>query len=108
MKAFVNAHVNASHEDGREIASNYVVNGFPTLVVVDEKGDEIDRIVGYMPPEPFLKEIGRIQRGEDTLPALTKKAAENPDDLAAALALVTKRASSKPEDALATLEALEK
>ncbi len=35
-------------------AKAYNVSGFPTFVVTDSKGKEIDRIVGYMPAKEFL------------------------------------------------------
>lgn len=92
MTAFVNVHENAGTEEGKPIAKRYGVNGYPTLVVVDAKGDEIDRIVGYLPPDKFMPEVRRILKGEGTLPALRKQVEANPDDLAAALSLAGKEA----------------
>jgi thioredoxin-related protein len=91
MKAYVAAHVDAEEKtEGVGLAERYHVHGFPTLVVVDASGDEIDRIVGYLPAPAFLTEVGRIARGEGTLPALRKQLAAHPDDLATALALAEK------------------
>src|SRR5262245_60235447 len=93
MAAFVNAHVNASrgHDEGMALAEKYGIHGYPTLLVVDEKGEEIDRIVGFRPPEKFLPEVARILRGEGTLPALKKAVADDPKSLDAALALAEKQ-----------------
>ena len=90
----------------KDITKKYGVNGYPALVVADAKGDEIDRIVGYSPPEEYLKEVLRIQSGEGTLPALTKKFADSPYDLDAGIALGARIAGSKPEAAAELFAAL--
>lgn len=106
MAAFVNVRVDAEAGEGVELAQRYAAHGFPTLVVVGGDEQEIDRIVGYLPPEPFEKEIRRILSGEGTLPALRKAADANPDDLKAALALATKLLSANASDAEARLDAI--
>ena len=106
MKAFVNVHVNAGRDGGREVAAKYGVDGFPTLVIVDEKGGEIDRIVGYRPPEKFIPEVERILRGEGTLPALRKKADESPEDLSCVVAYAEKLIDSDPAGASMRLHAI--
>jgi thiol-disulfide isomerase/thioredoxin len=106
MKAFVNVMVDAEKGEGPAIAKRYGVTGFPTLVIVDAEGGEIDRISGYRPPEPFLKEIARIRSGEGTLPALTKAFAERPDDVDAGVALAVKLSSAKPEESAALFATL--
>jgi thiol-disulfide isomerase/thioredoxin len=98
MKAFVNVRVDAEKGEGVEIAKRYGVNSYPTLVIVDATGEEIDRISGYAPPAPFLKEIARIQSGEGTLAALKKSYAAKPDDLDAGIVLAGKLAASKPAE----------
>src|SRR5437870_11168040 len=103
MKAFVNVHVNAGEGDGKDVSKRYHVRGLPTLVVLDAKGDEVDRIVGYRKPDAFVGEIDRIQRGEGTLPALKKKAAESPEDFGAAVAYAEKLVDSDPAAASKSL-----
>lgn len=106
MTAFVNVHVDAEKGEGVSLAKKYGVTGFPTLVVVDAAGDEVDRIVGYLKPEPFVKEVKRILSGEGTLPALKAKAEANPDDVDAGVAYASKVFVTKPEDALARFEGM--
>lgn len=106
MEAFVCLHVDAEKGEGVELAKRYGAHGFPTLVVVDAAGDEVDRIVGYLPPEKFLAEIGRIRSGEGTLPALKAKVDASPDDVGTVLAYAEKVAATKPEVADGLLEAL--
>ena len=98
LKKFVCAHLDAEVGEGETLAKKYGVRGFPTLLVLDAEGAEIDRIVGYRNPKAFVEEVGRIARGEGTLPALRKAVADHPEDVAAAVArakreLVTDRAA---------------
>ena len=104
MQKFVNVHVDAEKGEGKDLAKRYGANGFPTLVMVDAAGEELDRIVGYLPPDKFVPEVERVLRGEGTIPTLRKAAADKPDDLGAAIDLGKKLAASKPEEAFALLE----
>jgi hypothetical protein len=98
MKSFVNVKIDAQKGEGPDLVKRYGVHGYPSLVIVDASGDEVDRIIGYEAPEPFLKDIARIQSGEGTLPTLTKAYAAKPDDLDAGVALAVKLAASKPAE----------
>ncbi|NIM23986.1 MAG: thioredoxin fold domain-containing protein [Armatimonadetes bacterium] len=42
------------------LAGKYGVHVTPTLVVTDAEGDEIGRILGFMPPEAFQKQLSNI------------------------------------------------
>jgi len=46
--------VKVSTEEAPEIAQKYNVSGIPCLVLM-KKGEEVDRIVGFL-PKPMLKE----------------------------------------------------
>ena len=70
--------IDAEKGEGVELVKKYKVNGYPTIVFTNGNGDEIDRIVGYRPPEEFLKELKRIQSGINTLPALLSKLEQEP------------------------------
>lgn len=99
MKGFVNVMVDAEKGEGPDLAKRYRVSGFPTLVIVDATGAEIDRIGGYRPPGPFTAEVKRILAGEGTLPALRKLHLEAPDDVGAGLAYGVRLAQSDPSAA---------
>jgi thiol-disulfide isomerase/thioredoxin len=106
MRGFVAVHVDAEKGEGPALAKRFGVRGFPTLVVVDASGDEVDRIVGYLAAEPFTAEARRILSGEGTIPALRKRVADAPDDLAAGIALGAKVAVGNPEEAARLFEEL--
>jgi len=49
-------------------------------VFVDEDGNEVDRIVGYMPPAEYLAEMTRIRNGINTVPDLVKQLQNDPEN----------------------------
>jgi len=49
---------------GQDAAERYAIGGFPTTVFLNGAGEEVDRIVGYLPPEEFLAELQRIRSGD--------------------------------------------
>jgi thiol-disulfide isomerase/thioredoxin len=106
MTGFVCVHVDAEKGEGPTLAKRYGAHGFPTMVVVDDAGEEVDRIVGYLPPAPFTTEIQRIARGENTLKSLRRAVAADPKDLGAALDLATKLVENDPEAAERVLKAI--
>jgi len=82
---YVNTNLKAvkMHQDsveGKVLIKYYKISGYPTIVFVNSDSVEIDRIIGYLPPEKFLEEIQRIQRGENTIADYIKKTTQNPDD----------------------------
>lgn len=72
--------MHADSTEGKALIEQYKISGFPSVVFVDSAGEEIDRIIGYLPPDKFLSEIQRIQSGENTIPDLFNRATENPED----------------------------
>ena len=63
-----------------ELTERYNIHSIPSFVFVDENGDEIDRIVGYMPPAEYLAEMTRIRNGINTVPDLVNQLEEDPDN----------------------------
>jgi thioredoxin-like negative regulator of GroEL len=57
------------------------VFGYPTTILLDPSGEEIDRIVGYLPPEPFLAEIQGYLAGRGTLAAMLEQVSAAPQDV---------------------------
>ncbi|MFQ6612302.1 MAG: thioredoxin fold domain-containing protein [Fidelibacterota bacterium] len=76
----VSVKVDAEKGEGIELARHYNISGYPTLVLMDQTGKEVDRIIGYRPPEMFLAELTRIHKNEGTLPDLEEKRRLNPKD----------------------------
>ncbi|MCB1050977.1 MAG: thioredoxin fold domain-containing protein [Acidobacteria bacterium] len=46
--------VDAEKGDGPEFAKKYQVQGYPTLLILNSKGEVVDRYLGFVPPAQFL------------------------------------------------------
>jgi len=73
--------VDAEKGEGIRLAKKYNVRGYPTVVFVNNDSVEIDRIVGYYPPQPFLQELQRIHNGENTYLSLANQVQQTPDNI---------------------------
>jgi thioredoxin-like negative regulator of GroEL len=104
MKKLVPIRINAEG-GGEELARRFGVDSYPTIVFVGPDGDEVDRILGYLPPGEFLRQTRRIRTG-DTFMACLYRLAENPADaeaLSRAVSGLLER--SDPEGAIARVKA---
>ncbi len=82
--------MHADSTEGRALIEHYKVAAYPTIVFVDSDSVEIDRIIGYLPPEEFLSELQRIQHGERTIADYVNKTANNPNDIDSWMKLASK------------------
>lgn len=85
VSEFVNANlvaikIDAEKGEGVDIAKKYGVRAYPTILLVKADGEEMDRLVGYDPPEQFLKKVRDYVNGINTIGALKAEVAKNPDD----------------------------
>ena len=94
-----------AEKGGAELAVRFGVDSYPTIIFLDPAGNEMDRIIGYLPPEPFLKRIQRIRTG-DTFLACLRQLEEDPGDVDAierSVGGLLER--SDPEGAISRIEA---
>ena len=89
--------------EGQILAEKYNVSGVPQIVFVDKDGIEIDRIVGYLPAEPYLKRVQEVLNGENTLSDLQLKYKKNPEDLQIMIKLAEKYENQSSFDAAANI-----
>jgi thiol:disulfide interchange protein len=55
---FVWLRLNAeTNPNGRRMQQRFLVSGFPTLLILDSSGREIDRLQGYVPPHYFPEAV---------------------------------------------------
>ena len=76
----VSIKIDAEKGSGPEQKKKYRVKGYPTILLLDPSGNEIDRIVGYRPADEFIDELVRIKSGTNTLLYLQSKYLSNMDD----------------------------
>lgn len=61
------------------VSLDYKISGYPTMVLVNADGEEIDRIVGYLEVDDLLKTLEDYQNGIGTLADLLSKAEGSED-----------------------------
>ena len=71
--------IDAEKGEGPELAKKYAVEGYPTFVLLDSAGEEVDRQVGSSPREDFLGYMKAVHAG-DHLKSLRAKAEKDPED----------------------------
>lgn len=71
--------VQVDGEKDSVLAKKYAISGFPTLIMIDPKGQEIDRVAGYLPPEEFMKTFRDYKNGIGTLADLLNQAKTKQD-----------------------------
>ena len=94
-----------AEKDGADLAARFGVDSYPTMVFLDPAGNEMDRIVGYLPPEAFLSRLERIRAG-DTFLACLRQLEKDPSDVEAierSVGGLLER--SDPEGAISRIEA---
>jgi thioredoxin-related protein len=73
--------------DGERLAARYRVDAYPTIVFVNGDGEEVDRILGYLPAGEFVTESRRI-RGRSTAQACLRRLPVSAADAEAVTAAV--------------------
>lgn len=77
-------HIDAEKGEGPEIVDRYLVQAYPTLLVLEASGIEKDRIVDAHPPKAVLDMLDAIAAGKNVLAELEAGAAAfAPDDSSA-------------------------
>lgn len=78
--------------EGEALAANYHVVGYPTLLLLDANGKEIDRLMGYLQPKELMAQLDQLRKGHGTLADLEKRLAATPKDEALRLEVGTRHA----------------
>jgi len=79
LAGMVAIKVNAE-KGGEELAEQLGVGSYPTIVFLDAAGEEVDRILGYLPPDSFLERLRRVRSG-DTFASCLGRLTADPTDL---------------------------
>lgn len=99
----VSVQLNAE-TDGVDAARKFGVESYPTMIFLDPSGEEVERIVGYLPPEKFVEEVRRIRTG-DTLYACLQELDDDPTNIEAIQRAVEGLLErSDPEGAIAKIK----
>jgi tetratricopeptide (TPR) repeat protein len=86
--------------EGETLAGKYRVVAYPTLIIFGPDGEEIDRHLGYLDPEPFVETFQGYIDGIGTVAFYEEKLAKNPDDVETLFTLGMKHADAvRPDEA---------
>lgn len=80
-KDFVTLRFDGEQAYGEHIVEKYRVTGYPTLLVLDAEGVEIDRVMGTLAPSELLRTLADWRSGKGTLADLEAQLASRPTDL---------------------------
>ena len=93
-----------AEKEGKQEAERFGIESYPTMVFLDPSGEEVERIVGYLPPDKFLAEVRRIRTG-DTLYACLQELHDDPTNIDAIRRAVEGLLErSDPEGAIARIK----
>ena len=53
----ISIKINTDSEEGANLSTEYNIHSLPTLVYINFLNEEVDRIIGYLPPEDYLKKL---------------------------------------------------
>ncbi len=79
-----------TNPQGAELQQRFGVDGYPTLLILDENGDEIDRVSGYVPADRFTQQVELLVDGPDSFPRLEQQVEEQPNSAEAHFKLASK------------------
>ena len=79
---FVCLKVDGEKGEGPGMMEKFGIHGYPTVLVLDAQGNEIDRVVGFGgDKDDFIQTVKDYAAGKNTLSSLIKQANENPGDV---------------------------
>ena len=65
----------------QDIAQKYEASGLPTILFLSPNGEEMQRIVGFQPPERFIQSVNKSASSSKTLVTLKRAAEKSPQDV---------------------------
>ncbi|HEX9912713.1 MAG TPA: tetratricopeptide repeat protein [candidate division Zixibacteria bacterium] len=68
-------------EKDTALAEKYKINGYPSVILTNPSGEEIDRVVGYANAPDFMQKIKDYLKGEGTLTDLENKHKKDTTDI---------------------------
>ena len=89
---FLAVRRDAEQGEGEALVKRYHVVGYPTVLVLDESGHEIDRLMGFVPPRELVSVLQRFREGKGTVAELERKLAQTPGDEVTRLDVATRHA----------------
>ena len=78
-KEYIWLKLNAeTNQDGQRLQKEFGISGYPTTFILDSKGQEIDRIAGFLPPQKFKETLYRLINNPDSFGKALQEARTKP------------------------------
>ena len=79
-----------TEEDGKRLQKEFAILTYPTTLVLDGEGEEVDRIDRFLAAAPFMEAVKSSVHSPDSLASLRKAVQTQPDSVSARFALAEK------------------
>src|SRR5437867_3893888 len=79
-----------TEEDGKRLQKDFAILTYPTILVLDGQGEEVDRIDRFLSSPKFRETVKSFVEGPDSLASLRKAVQEQPNSVSARYALAEK------------------
>ncbi len=81
-EAYVWLRLNAEKDPaGVRMQEDFGVGGYPTILILDPEGQEIDRVAGFVPPESFPEAVRARVESPSSLARIRQRLREDPSDV---------------------------
>ena len=75
------AKIDVDEEENKTLTEHYMIYNYPTILFVKPDGSEIDRRVGFLPPDEYLQLMKDYLAGVNTYDDYLRRVEAAPDDL---------------------------
>jgi len=79
-----------TEEDGIRLQKEFAILTYPTILVLDSEGEEVDRVGRFLTSPQFRETVGAFFNSPDSLASLRKAVQEQPDSVSVRYALAEK------------------
>ena len=79
-----------TEEDGIRLQKEFAILTYPTVMVLDSQGEEVDRVDRFLPAAQFTERVASFGSSPDSLLSLRRKVQEQPNSVSAWYALAEK------------------
>ena len=80
-KEFFCLKYDAEQGEGKELAKKFNVISYPTIMILDKDGNEIDRVLDYEDPDSFIKMVFDYSEGKGSINALEDRLKKEPNNI---------------------------
>ena len=99
---FINIKIDAETQYGNKLFSEFNGTGYPLLLFLDSKKNELERFYGFLEAEQFLEKLTDIKNGNNTFPVLQAQF-ESGDNSAETMSILASKYAERGNDSLAVL-----